>query len=124
MNQAMLSQLQSRIDKRRNHITYIEQLIADDKAVVKQLRADGDHEGAKGFHQLFVVEAKRDLAEVVREQKLDKRLYGIALGEQQMIAYNRKLTADYHDLQRKAFILALDKIDAEQPVRTITLPAR
>lgn len=79
MNQEMLSQLQSRIDNRRNHITYIEKVIAEDKAIVKYLRDQGDHGGAKGYHQVFVVEAKRDLAEVVKEQKLDKRLYGIAL---------------------------------------------
>ena len=109
MNQTMLSQLQSRIDKRRNYIAEIESNIT----ILKCMRITAKAEGIDmKRHPTYVdawlalPEAKKHLAVIVADQKLDKRLYGMALCMDDMVRYNRELSAQVF---QPVYVLSFDE---------------
>lgn len=78
-DRTILSALQSRIDKRRNEIRSTEALIADDKAFIQSQRAEGHLASAQGYREFVLKPTKASLVSLVKEQKLDKKLYLMAL---------------------------------------------
>lgn len=88
---SVLSQLQSRIDRRRNEITELQDTIVHCYVELAAAKKEDRSDDAT-FWRNAAAACKEDLAEVVVDQKLDKRVYGELVDEIRARRYYHRLT--------------------------------